>query len=89
MHSGTAPDYLLAVSVSTLGDCVVEGRLTPVDVLHFAMTVERTWRLVHLSPSIRVPVAEQGKERIHVVRVPCLTVTLVWRDTRRYTSPDG
>lgn len=89
MHSGAASDYLLAVSVSTLEDCAVEARLTRVDVLLFAMTVEKTWRLAHLSPSTHVPVAEQSKRRIRLVKVPRLTATLAWRDTPRYTSPSA
>lgn len=33
------------------------------------MTVEKTWRLAHLSPSTRVPVVEQRKRRIRLVLV--------------------
>lgn len=55
------------MSVSTLGDCAVEARLTRADVLLFAMTVEKTWRLAHLSPSTHVPVVEQSKRRIRLV----------------------
>lgn len=64
MYSGVASDYLLAVSVSTVGDWIVEARLTPADALHFAMTVEQTWRRAHLSQSIHAPVVEQSEDRL-------------------------
>lgn len=67
MHSRTTPGYLLAVSVSTLGHCAVGARLTPADVLHFAMTAEKTWRRAHPSQSTRVPVVEQSKRQIRLI----------------------
>lgn len=61
MYSGAAADYLLALSVSILGNRAIEAGLTFADVLRFAMTVEKTWRRARPSRSIRVPVVEQSK----------------------------
>lgn len=67
MYCGAASDYLLAVSVSTLGDCTVVARLTFADVLRFAMTAEKTWHLARLPRSTRVLVVAPGKPRIRLV----------------------